>query len=171
MGAQISTAIGADADELAALAASTFPLACPPSVDPHDVAAFIEAHLSTKRFVEYLADPRRRVLLVRDEHRIIGYAMLAHPDEASEVELSKFYLLPGQHGTGVASDLMAAALTWATDSGAHRIWLGVNRNNERAQGFYRKNGFAITGTRTFELGGAVEQDFIMSRTLESPRER
>lgn len=171
MGAQITAAAPADAAGLAALAAATFPLACPPSVDPRDVAAFIEANLSAQRFTEYLADPQRRLLLARDGDRIIGYAMLVGPAGTAEVELSKFYLLPGQHGSGVATDLMAAALQWATDSGAHRIWLGVNRNNERAQGFYRKNGFEITGTRRFELGGAVEQDFLMSRPLESPRER
>lgn len=165
MGLQITAPDPTDATALAELAAATFPLACPPTADPADVATFIATNLSAPCFTAYLADPRRRLLVARDGDRIIGYAMLVHPDGAAEVELSKFYVLPGHHGTGAASALMAAALHWAAGSGAQRIWLGVNRNNERAQGFYLKNGFEITGTRTFELGGAVEHDFLMARPL------
>lgn len=174
MGPQISAADPADAAGLAALAATTFPLACSATVGPGDIAAFLDAHLSVQCFTEYLADPERRLLVMRDPEAMIGYAMLVHPSgtaevEMSDVELSKFYLLPGHHGTGVATALMAAALRWATDRGAQRIWLGVNRTNERAQRFYRKIGFEITGTRTFELGSATEHDFLMARRLRSPQ--
>lgn len=170
MGLQIGTAAPADAAELAEVAGLTFPLACPPSILPGDVAAFTDANLSEQRFAEYLADPARRVLAVRDGRRIIGYAMMirAMPisgDDGPEVELSKFYLLADRHGSGTAGALMQAAIDWATAAGAQRMWLGVNSANERAQGFYRKQGFEVTGTRTFEVGASTQRDFIMTRTL------
>ena len=46
-------------DELAAVAARTFPLACPPSTPADNIASFIDTNLSATRFAEYLADPQR----------------------------------------------------------------------------------------------------------------
>ena len=69
-----------DTDELAAVAARTFPLACPPSTPAHNIASFIDTNLSATRFAEYLADPRRAVLTARNDDRIVGYAMLIRGD-------------------------------------------------------------------------------------------
>ena len=62
----------ADADrltELADVAARTFPLACPPSCTPADVAAFIAENLTAARFGDYLDDPDRTVLTATDDGR------------------------------------------------------------------------------------------------------
>ena len=161
----ISSAESIDIAELAAVAAHTFPLACPPSVAPEDVASFIEANLSDSRFAEYLADPQRIVIAAKQDDRIVGYAMLIRDDGDGRVELSKMYVLPDQHGSGVATALMDAALAAAADWGAGSIWLGVNQKNERAQRFYAKSGFTVTGTRTFQLGSHTEHDYVMVRAV------
>jgi GNAT superfamily N-acetyltransferase len=165
-----------DVDELAELAAATFPLACPPSVPRGDVAAFIAAQLSPERFADYLADPSRTVLAARAGGRIVGYAILIDGigDDADvaeavtigpAVELSKIYVRAASHGSGVAAALMAAAVDRAAATGARCLWLGVNQRNERAQRFYAKNRFTIAGTKTFTLGAHTEQDFVMVRPL------
>jgi ribosomal protein S18 acetylase RimI-like enzyme len=41
----------------------------------------------------------------------------------------------------------------------------VNRENGRAQRFYRKHGFEITGTKTFRLGASLEHDYVMVRPV------
>ena len=161
----ISSAESIDIAELAAVAAVTFALACPPSVAPEDVASFIEANLSDCRFGEYLADPQRIVIAAKQDDRIVGYAMLIRDDGDGRVELSKMYVLPEQHGSGVAAALMAAALTAAADWGAASVWLGVNRKNERAQRFYARSGFTVSGTRTFQLGSHTEHDYVMVRAV------
>lgn len=153
-----------DADELAAVAALTFPLACPPAVAPEHIASFVDANLSSARFAEYLTDPRRAILTARHDGRIVGYAMLIRGDDR-DVELSKLYLLPGYHGTGAAAALMHKVLATAADWGALRVWLGVNQKNQRAQRFYAKTGFKINGTRTFRLGAHHENDYVMVREL------
>ena len=176
---RVTVANGAAAEDLAAVAAATFPLACPPSAAPQNIADFIAAHLSARRFSDYLADPDRVVLTATDSGRIVGYAMLvrgigADPDVAAAVsppdavELSKMYVLPSHHGTGAADALIQAGITWASRRGAPAVWLGVNRNNERAQRFYRRHGFEVTGKRTFRLGSAVESDFVMVRGDRRP---
>lgn len=162
---QIAPASSGDAPELAAVAALTFPLACPPSVTAENITAFIDANLSAARFAEYLDDPDRAIVIARQAHRIVGYAMLVRDDSDTTAELSKMYVLPDRHSSGAAAALMDRALAVATDWGVRRVWLGVNRKNERAQRFYLKSGFAVTGTRTFQLGGGVENDYVMTREL------
>ena len=180
MSVEVTSAVEADLPELTDVAARTFPLACPPSATPTDVATFIAENLSTARFREYLADPGRMVLTARadvaSEGRMLGYAMLIRgvADDADvqravalrpAVELSKVYVLPDDHGSGVAAALMATAIERSHGLDAVCIWLGVNRENQRAQRFYAKHGFQVTGTKTFRLGEHVANDYVMVRSL------
>ncbi|MGE2725179.1 N-acetyltransferase family protein [Mycolicibacterium pulveris] len=176
MGIDVAAATSADLVDLVDVAAQTFPLACPPSASPRDIAAFIAENLSQARFREYLADPDRDVLLARVDGRILGYAMLIRgmPDDDDvqravglrpAVELSKMYVLADSHGAGVSAALMSAALATAAERGAACVWLGVNQQNQRAQRFYTKHGFSIRGTKTFQLGSDIEHDYVMVRAL------
>lgn len=169
-------ATSADVTELADVAARTFPLACPPSVAADAVAAFIDTHLSHDRFVDYLSDPARIVLVAKDRGRIVGYAVLvagtgdddsfeAKVTSSPATELSKLYLLADQHGAGAAALLMSTARQRAADIGSRCLWLGVNQKNRRAQRFYTKQGFAVVGTRRFQLGAHFEDDYVMACDL------
>ncbi|GAB1814280.1 GNAT family N-acetyltransferase [Mycobacterium sp. MUNTM1] len=162
---QIAPADCGDAVELAAVAAQTFPLACPPSVTAENIASFVDANLSAAHFARYLADPDRALVTARRDGRIVGYAMLVRDSGADAAELSKIYVLPEYHGGGASTALMGLALATAGEWGARRVWLGVNQANERAQRFYLKSGFTINGTRTFQLGTGVESDYVMIREL------
>ena len=124
----------------------------------------------------YLADPDRAVLIAVSDTRILGYTMMIHgvPDDPEvskavvarpSVELSKMYVVPESHGGGVAAALMNTALDHAGTLAAASVWLGVNQRNARAQRFYAKYGFAITGTKTFRLGEHVEADYVMVRPV------
>jgi ribosomal protein S18 acetylase RimI-like enzyme len=176
MAIHVTTAAPADLPELADVAAKTFPLACPPSVTPENIVAFIDENLSEDRFREYLADPDRVVLVAREDSRIVGYVMLIRgvPDDDDvqravtlrpAIELSKMYVLPDSHGAGVSADLMTAALTRATQLDVKCVWLGVNQENQRAQRFYAKHGFVVNGTKTFRLGAGIENDYVMVRPV------
>ena len=176
MAVEVAAAVAADLPELADVAARTFPLACPPSVTPENVVAFIDENLCEDRFRDYLADPDRAVLTAREDQRMVGYVMLIRgvPDDEDvqravplrpAAELSKMYVLPDSHGAGVSAALMSAALTRATEFGAKCVWLGVNQHNQRAQRFYTKYGFDINGTKTFRLGSGIENDYVMVRPL------
>ena len=173
---EVTAATGAELPELAAVAAATFPLACPPSVTPENVAAFIDENLTQTHFAGYLNDPERLILVARRDGRITGYAMLVRgvPDDDAvqqavtvrpAVEISKMYVLPDSHGKGASAALMAEVLHRAPDLDAKSVWLGVNQNNQRAQRFYAKHGFTISGTKTFRLGTRIENDYVMVRPV------
>ena len=106
----------------------------------------------------------------------VGYTMLVvgEPTDADVVaaltarptaELSKCYVMPGHHGAGVASALMTRTLDAARERGAAAVWLGVNEENARAQGFYAKSGFATVGRKQFLVGDRWEDDFVMERVF------
>lgn len=169
----------ADAETVAGVAAATFALACPPSITPERIAAFIAEQLSPARFAEYVAAADRLVLLAEDDGRAVGYAMLiAEPPQDEDVraairhrptvELSKIYVLPEAHGGAVSSLLLAEGLHWAEERGAAGVWLGVNQQNLRAQRFYGKSGFTVVGAKRFRVGDRYEDDFVMERALGTP---
>lgn len=170
----------ADADELAALAAITFPLACPPELTAADAAHFVANNLTAHHFSAYMADVDQHVFkyVDPDTGSIAGYALLVdgEPTDADVLAaipqrpltmVSKMYVLPGFHGKNVSAELMAAALDHARDQGSALLWLGVNEQNIRAQRFYRKMGFDAVGHKTFEVNGTVCSDFIFARSPSS----
>ncbi|MCQ6272735.1 GNAT family N-acetyltransferase [Pseudarthrobacter sp. R1] len=165
-----------DAGALAALAAVTFPLACPPSSSPQDIAAHLANTLSERHFQAYLADPDVTILVIDTGGDLRGYSLLvnrpaADPDVVSvleilpSVELSKCYVHPEHHGLGAAAELMHASLKAAADAGGRGVWLGVNSQNARAIRFYEKSGFRKVGTKSFRLGSTVEHDFVLERAV------
>ncbi|MCF8608318.1 GNAT family N-acetyltransferase [Gordonia sp. HY442] len=179
------------AEDVAAVAAATFPLACPPHSSPENIAAHIDAHLSPDRFVEYIVDPAKQVLAARDDDAsLIGYALIVYgtPDNVDVLaaiestgngtaalaagtlaEVSKMYVLPDHHSSRNATRpshaLMQASLDAAHDHGADYAWLGVSQLNDRAQKYYRKMGFTEIGAKTFDMNGSIEQDFVMGRSV------
>ena len=181
MAITIRRAAPADATELHDLAARTFVLATPSGTRQTDIDAFIGEHLAEASFAEYLADPARIVLLAEENGTAIGYAMLiggpiSDPDVAAAVrsaatgtataiELSKFYVAPENHGSGVAATLMTATLEAAAATGAGICWLGVNQRNERAAKFYAKHGFDVIGAKRFLVGAVWHDDHVRARLL------
>jgi ribosomal protein S18 acetylase RimI-like enzyme len=90
--------------------------------------------------------------------RIVGFATLG-PGRDEDVrrgdrEIYSIYLEPEQWGRGVARDLMRTVVTEAGPN--TRILLWVMADNERAQHFYRRNGFAADGVEKLAPVGGAE---------------
>jgi ribosomal protein S18 acetylase RimI-like enzyme len=176
-------AVPADAAALHELAALTFGLANPAGTAQADIDAFIDQHLAEASFAGYVADPDRTVLIAEDQAgaAAVGYSMLVAdpikdpelaalvaavtPAGGTAIELSKFYVAEGMHGSGAAATLMTATLEAAAKTGATTCWLGVNQQNVRAAKFYSKNDFAIVGTKRFRVGEAWHDDHVRARPL------
>jgi ribosomal protein S18 acetylase RimI-like enzyme len=173
---EIRAAVPADAETLAGIAASTFPLACPPSTTAESIAAFIAENLSEANFDGYLADPERSLLLAFVDGVVAGYTMIIFGEPIDSdvlaaisvrptAELSKVYVAPGHHGGGIAQALVEASVDAAVARGVAGMWLGVNQENVRANRFYEKSGFTRVGAKRFFLGGNYEDDFVRERAL------
>lgn len=170
------------AADLHALAAATFPLACPPVLGPEQINRFVTRNLSTNAFTRYLADSQAQIRVGRDSAsgQLIGYTLVllqepADPQVAAMIgprpaaELSKCYTLQSYHGSGLALALGQAAMAEAQEAGMVSIWLGVHQDNKRAQGFYGKLGFVRIGVRRFDVGDSLMDDYVMGANLVGPR--
>jgi len=95
----------------------------------------------------------------------VGFALTGMPDLPGtgdrDLELKRIYVLSRFHGSGVG----AALLECVTGAAAayRRLVLGVYAANERAQRFYKRNGFVPIGTRRFDVGGTLYDDVIFAR--------
>lgn len=90
--------------------------------------------------------------------RIVGFATLGpgRDEDAGrgDREIYSIYLEPEQWGRGVARELMRTVVAEA--GGSTRIMLWVLAENERAQHFYRRNGFTPDGVEKLAPVGGAE---------------
>jgi ribosomal protein S18 acetylase RimI-like enzyme len=77
------------------------------------------------------------VFVLPESHRFIWDAAV----------LNELFVVPDYRGTGVADDLMAAAVELARDQNLplDRLVLDVDRENDRAKAFYDRHGFEHWG--------------------------
>lgn len=118
-----------------------------------------------------LADPAIQWRVAMAEATPIGYAKLtplrapAPGAQPGALELQQIYVLSSWHGSGVAEQLMAWAVTAARERGAGELYLTVFDHNERAKKFYARHGFEEVGHCTFTLGDRVDDDRVWRKVL------
>lgn len=164
-----------DLGAVALLAARTFPLACPPSLSAESVADFVATRLSETAFADHLGAPDDHLSVGIDTTGdVVGYTLAIHGRHADAppgwrdertAYLSKVYVAPELHGSGLAGDLVAAVRAAAVADGCTGVWLGTNRENSRAQRFYAKAGFTVVGERRFDVGGTLCTDDVFGLRL------
>lgn len=79
--------------------------------------------------------------------------------------LRSMWVAPHLRGRGVAEDLLRAVADDARSSGAPALVLWVYQSNERAVAFYRRMGFAATGTTADDDGVPVRRRELMRLSL------
>ncbi len=113
--------------------------------------------------------------LVRDGAWIGGYAKVRRDriypalEGTRPLEIERVYVFRELHGEGLAAMLMDAIMGLAQEEGIDTLWLGVNIDNARAIRFYRKYGFEIFGSKLFQLGKALDEDYLMKAPVPAPK--
>ncbi|WP_311173894.1 GNAT family N-acetyltransferase [Halobellus ordinarius] len=87
-----------------------------------------------------------------DGDQAAGHATLV-PDE-DVYELAIFVLQTYQEA-GIGTRLMKALLGYGAESGVELVWLTVERWNKAAVGLYKKIGFEVSDSESFELEMAI----------------
>jgi ribosomal protein S18 acetylase RimI-like enzyme len=97
--------------------------------------------------------------------QVVGFASIGKSrDVPGWGEIWAIYVTPEWWGRGVGSALFADAMAELAARGLPRVMLWVLEGNERAQQFYRGNGFVPDGTRKLDDG------FAVLRLRREPRE-
>lgn len=153
----------ADAALLAETAERMFRDAFAATNDPAQMDAYCASHYSEEIQLAELESDDIRVLFIEEHGRVIAYTQLRLG--VPEGEIWRFYVDHGHHGKGIAQRLMEEALELLRENGSESVVLAVWEHNPRAQAFYRKAGFEVTGSQPFILGDEAQTDLVMSRAL------
>lgn len=94
---------------------------------------------------ELAGRPRRECFLAEDDEGIVGYAVLDHGGEVSDV--MTIAVLPRARRTGLGRRLLEELVTRARTAGAQRLLLEVRADNAAARGLYAARGFSQLQTR------------------------
>ena len=121
-------------------------------------------------FASLVTQHQGLVYVAQSQGSVIGYLVLqraTHPAVAARhpIRLRQLYVAPAFHGSGVAGQLMSAALTHARDQAHDVIWLGVLEHYARGVAFYRKQGFEALGRHLVGSAEHAHQDLVMSRRV------
>ncbi|KQO52728.1 GNAT family N-acetyltransferase [Sphingomonas sp. Leaf257] len=161
-----------DAPALSLVAAATFLETFAGTIAGPDMVRHCTLNSSPTKFDAWIPDPACVATLAEhpDGAAPVGYTLLTSPDlpvetDARDIELRRIYTLSLTSGTGLGHRLMTMAIDDARALGRRRILLGVLGINERARGFYEREGFRLAGTRQFRVGDTVFDDVIYAREL------
>jgi GNAT superfamily N-acetyltransferase len=170
----------ADARALALVGAATFLEAFTWMLPGADIVAHCARVHIPEVYAAYLTDPcTRATLATAGEDAPVGYTLLCTPELpsfavlASDIELKRIYLLSrfrgspvvGHPGQSPALVLLNTVMADARALGRTRLLLGTHAGNQRAIGFYRRNGFAEAGERSFQVGSQLCKDLIFAKEL------
>lgn len=166
-----------DVPEVSALAARTFPDACPEYISAEDRDDFIAEELSIAAFEGYLNDPDFLVFVAKAP-AIVSYVLVGKVLPAAikcappaSVYISKCYTDPDFRGSGVTAALMSKVLVLlANDWGAEAATVATNISNKRAAKFYRRLGFRKVGRRHFQVGSTDNIDDVFVADLTRYRD-
>ncbi len=162
-----------DAPALALLGAATMLETYAELITGADIVAHCRNRHSEAFYAAWLATPGITIWLAETALGTpIGYLVLMPatlPDidpHPADLEVQRIYVLSRYHASGLGHALMARAIEAARQAGTRRLVLGVLKVNDRAIAFYRRQGFVQIGTRTFQVGASIFDDFVFGRMMD-----
>jgi len=163
-----------DVPALSTVARRTWSDAFGSTVSAEDEAAELESTRSEAYFETALTSDT--ILVAEDDGVLVGYVQFGdveipevqpHPEDR---ELRRLYVESELQGQGAGRMLLNAALGHPRLVDAHRIFLQVWEQNERAIRLYEAAGFRRVGTTAFTIGsGERVEDVVMMLDRETPR--
>ena len=168
----IRLATPGDADALSLVGSATMLETYADKVPGSDIVAHCMRRHSAAVYAAWLADSEVAVWIAETAGgAAVGYLVLmpatlpegsAHADD---LEVQRIYLLSRFHGSGIGHRLINLAAAETRARRKRQLVLGVLKANTRAVAFYRRQGFQEVGTRRFQVGDSVFEDFVLGLTV------
>lgn len=168
----LRAALPADAATISALAIQVFlDTYAADGVRP-DLAREALREYAAEAFDARLREPGRRFLLAERGTGLLGFAEVSlepRPAPAGVVvgaELIRLYVQPAAQRLGLGRRLIRAAEALAAEAGLGALWLTAWDGNQRALGFYAREGYADVGATSYSFEGNSYGNRVLARLLE-----
>jgi putative acetyltransferase len=87
-------------------------------------------------------DKIKHVVMAYEAIAPVGCGTIKYFDEIS-MEVKRMFVQPGQRGTGIASKILSALETWASELGYKKCILETGKKQPEAIALYQKNGYSV----------------------------
>jgi ribosomal protein S18 acetylase RimI-like enzyme len=123
------------------------------------------AELTTRDALrERIGGPDRRMFLVREDGRVVGFAATKRIDPET-VELAGIIVLPSCAGRGVGTALVDEALGRAKDERYRTMIVRTETTNHSARAFYEARGFVLGRIAVEQVDDISVEVWELSRDL------
>ncbi len=128
---------------------------------------YVDSHFTEEQIGLELAEPNFRFFIAWINGKPVGFTKIRKDRQPKGIpllksmEIQRIYVLQEFQGFSVGKELMKMVKELARTEGDQVIWLQVWQKNDKAIQFYRKAGFVVYETSTFEFGREIHQDFLL----------
>ena len=156
-----------DLDQLQGIGRQAFAETFSSNNSEENMQTYLDEKFSALNLEKELSDKDSRFYFAVLDERVVGYLKINFGTSQTEIkdpralEIERIYVLKGFHGLKVGQVLYEKAIDVAREKGLDYVWLGVWEKNERAIGFYKKNGFVEFDRHIFRLGNDAQTDIMM----------
>ena len=163
----IALANEGQADLVAEMARKTFIETYGETSNLENLQLHVEAHFTVEQICAELSDPDFRFYLAWINGKPVGFTKIRKDRQPKGIqglksmEIERIYVLQEFQGFSVGKELMKMVKDLARAEGDQVLWLQVWQKNDKAIQFYRKAGFVVYETATFEFGNEIHQDFLL----------
>lgn len=138
---------------------------------PKDMEIYLAKAFKPENILNEIKDKSNTFLLALLGSEIIGYAKIRRDrtyDEfknESAIEIERIYVYKSYQSQKAGRLLMDKAIEISNSENYKWLWLGVNVDNHKAINFYKAYDFTIFGEKGFQLGDAIDTDYLMKKKL------
>ena len=138
-----------------------------------DMQAYLDEKFSAVNMKKEMFDTNSQFYFAVLDERVVGYLKINFGTSQTEIkdpralEIERIYVLKKFHGLKVGQFLYDKAIELAREKDLNYVWLGVWEKNQRAIGFYKKNGFVEFDRHIFRLGNDPQTDIMMKLEIKS----
>lgn len=105
-------------------------------------------------------------LFITNGDKVIGY--ISYKFKENDLFLSKLYIQSHNQGKGYAQESLRYIMHIASEKKCNRVYLTVNKNNQKAIRAYERFGFKLIEAKVFDIGaGYVMDDYIYEYKLSN----
>lgn len=120
---------------------------------------------------EIISRPDALIVVAEVNHHLVGFAQVAlradHEliGDSSAAELQRLYVQERFTGRGVGYKLLQSAEEYARSGGASLLWATVWIGNERALGFYPRQGYEYLGRTFYTFQKETHENRLFGKNL------
>jgi len=155
------------ADLVAEMARKTFIETYGETSNQENLQLYVDTHFTVELISLELANPDFRFYIAWMNGKPVGFTKIRKDRQPKGItglksmEIQRIYVLQEFQGFSVGKELMKMVKDLARAEGDQVLWLQVWQKNDKAINFYRKSGFVVYETSTFEFGKEIHQDFLL----------